>query len=162
MTSSRRLHVSLIATLASPAQLRLDTWHRLVAATQRLSAAVAANLDSEKYAAEEPSCSTSWRPTSGTGCSPGPRRWPRCGSTSPATTSAGCRTWPPGRCIGCRSTATPRACSRRWFRCVIAQVRETDARTRLISDGDVAGAIAAARIRPREWPSAGTPSRRRA
>jgi hypothetical protein len=34
---------------------------------------------------------------------------------------------------------------------VIAQVRETDARIRLISDGDVAGAIAAARIRPREW-----------
>jgi len=33
---------------------------------------------------------------------------------------------------------------------VIAQVRETDARIRLISDGDVAGAIAAARIRPRE------------
>jgi hypothetical protein len=51
MTSSRRLHVSLIATLANPAQLRLDR-HRLVAATQRLSAAVAANLDSEKYAAE--------------------------------------------------------------------------------------------------------------
>ena len=52
MTSSRRLHVSLIATLANPAQLRLDTWHRLVAATQRCSAAVAANLDTEKYAAE--------------------------------------------------------------------------------------------------------------
>ena len=34
---------------------------------------------------------------------------------------------------------------------MIAQVRETDARIRLISDGDVAGAIAAARIRPREW-----------
>ena len=34
---------------------------------------------------------------------------------------------------------------------MIAQVRETDARIRLISDGDVAGAIAAARIRTREW-----------
>ena len=34
---------------------------------------------------------------------------------------------------------------------MIAQVRETEARIRLISDGDVAGAITAARIRPREW-----------
>ena len=45
---------------------------------------------------------------------------------------------------------------------MIAQVRETDARIRLISDGDVAGAIAAARIRPESGASAGTPSRRRA
>jgi len=47
---------SLMATMSSPAQRRLDHWHSLETAAQRLPDAVEAGVDTDQPAARSRSC----------------------------------------------------------------------------------------------------------